>query len=185
MEISCCTHIFGRTDWPWLSYKLECSNVHRMTILTSSQYCEKCCGILALLPGPTNLFTTCSTEKLTYRLESFLGLSLYLVLFYGDNNTWKLRSSETIERLGTFITWMLSGGHEVDLGGGPIVSSVCPCSVNQVQTPNTLDNLTQPIFKPMLWSSYIHPTLITWWVIPGIHCSSASMYYCQPSIAPQ
>jgi len=51
-----------------------------MTILTSSHYCEKCCGVLALFPGPTHLFTTCSIEKLSYRLASFPGLALYLVV---------------------------------------------------------------------------------------------------------
>ena len=51
-------------------------------------------------------------------LASFPGLPRFLFFGFRQYNTWKRKSVKNGEGLGTPITWMMSGGREVDVGGG-------------------------------------------------------------------
>ena len=67
------------------------------------------------------------------------------------------KSSANGEVLGTFITWVMLGGRDVDVEeAGPIAGSAGPdqfivqlSTSLLVQTLDAVDNSAQPIFKPI------------------------------------
>jgi len=51
-----------------------------------------------------------------------------------------------------------------------------------VETPDTVDNSGQLCLNLLAVGPlppYLHSMLLTWWILPGLHRSSTSVYYCQ------
>ena len=85
------------------------------------------------------------------RLASFPGLPVFCSSVCVQYNTWKRKSAKNGEGLGTLITWMTSGGGEVDVG--EVVQLYT--SVGGIEIWKYMGLITQLVHQSIPWSCYI------------------------------
>ena len=103
--------------------------------------------------------------------------ALFFVLLFGLTITHRSRRAEKKgEGLGAFITWMMSGGYEVDVGGvGSVVDSTClhwvHCRVRYKHFTARLDSRCYGQLRSAMFKlTYIHSMSLTWRILPVLLC---------------